>query len=60
MCVLACGLAAHQRGSVLVSDAGPRSRGIHVAEQALYSPEGDAATSVTHLDTKTRGQELSH
>lgn len=52
MIVCVCRLAAHQRGSMFVPDAGARSRGIHVAEQTLCPPEGDATTSVTHLETK--------
>lgn len=37
---------------MFLPDAGARSRGIHVAEQTLCSPKGNATTSVTHLETK--------
>lgn len=44
-------LFAHQWGSVFVPYAGSGSSGVHVAEQTLCLPEGNAASSVTHLET---------
>lgn len=50
--VCVCVRVAHQWGPVFVSYGGSRSCGVHVAEQSLYLPEGNATTSVTHLETE--------
>lgn len=47
--VCVCVWVTHQGGSVFVSYGGSRSCGVHVAEQTLCLPKGNAATSVAHL-----------
>lgn len=40
---------AHQWSARVLADLGRRSRGVHVAEEVLDAPEGDAAALVAHL-----------
>lgn len=46
--------SAHQRSPRVLADLRRRGRGVHVAEEVLDAPEGDAAALVAHLLTRGR------
>lgn len=47
--ILFRGPSAYQRGPRVLAKLRRRSGGVHVAEEVLDPPEGDAAARVTHL-----------